>query len=80
MVLDAATAPAVRTLASVISAYSITVDGRGIQMERGLNLVIFRGWRQTVEDGVPFEADIYKLEGGSCWTIEVVTGDGLSNV
>ncbi|MEC8040835.1 MAG: hypothetical protein VX181_09035, partial [Pseudomonadota bacterium] len=33
-----------------------------------------------VEDGVPFKVDIYKLEGGDGWSLEVVTEDGTSIV
>jgi hypothetical protein len=49
-------------------------------MEREPNLIISRKSRRIVEDGVPFKIDIYKLEGGDGWTLEVVTQDGTSIV
>jgi len=44
------------------------------------NLVISSASQGIVEDGVPFKVDIYKLEGGNGWSLEVVTGDGTSIV
>ena len=49
-------------------------------MEREPNLVISSASRRIVEDGVPFKVDIYKLEGGDGWSLEVVTEDGTSIV
>lgn len=49
-------------------------------MEREPNLVISSASQHIVEDGVPFKVDIYKIEGGDGWTLEVVTEDGTSIV
>jgi hypothetical protein len=49
-------------------------------MEREPNLIISGASRRIVEDGVPFKIDIYKLEGGDGWSLEVVTEDGTSIV
>ncbi|WP_019956300.1 hypothetical protein [Yoonia vestfoldensis] len=49
-------------------------------MEREPNLVISSISQRIVEDGVPFKVDIYKLEGGDSWSLEVVTEDGTSIV
>lgn len=49
-------------------------------MEREPNLVISGASRRIVEDDVPFNVDIYKLEGGDGWSLEVVTEDGTSIV
>ncbi|MEX1663469.1 hypothetical protein AB4874_17870 [Thioclava sp. 15-R06ZXC-3] len=49
-------------------------------MEREPNLVISSASQRIVEDGVPFKVDIYKLEGGERWTLEVVTEDGTTIV
>lgn len=49
-------------------------------MEREPNLIISSASQRIVEDGVPFKIDIYKLEGGDGWTLEVVTEDGTSIV
>ena len=49
-------------------------------MEREPNLVISSASQRIVEDGVPFKVDIYKLEGGEGWSLEVVTSDGTSIV
>ena len=49
-------------------------------MEREPNLIISSASRHIVEEGVPFEVDIYKLEGGEAWSLEVVTEDGTSIV
>ena len=49
-------------------------------MEREPNLIISSASRHIVEDGVPFKVDIYKLEGGEGWSLEVVTEDGTSIV
>jgi hypothetical protein len=40
-------------------------------MEREPNLIISGKSRRIVEDGVPFKIDIYKLEGGIGWTLEL---------
>ena len=49
-------------------------------MEREPNLVISSASQRLVEDGGPFKVDIYKLEGGDGWSLEVVTEDGTSIV
>jgi hypothetical protein len=49
-------------------------------MEREPNLVISSTSQRIVEDGVPFKVDIYKLEGGDGWSLEVVTEDATSIV
>lgn len=49
-------------------------------MEREPNLVISTASQCIFEDGVSFKVDIYKLEGGDCWLLEVVTEDGTSIV
>lgn len=49
-------------------------------MEREPNLIISGASQRIVEDGVPFKVDIYKLEGGDGWSLEVVTEDGTSIV
>lgn len=49
-------------------------------MEREPNLVISSASQHIVVDGVPFKVDIYKLEGGEGWSLEVVTEDGTSIV
>lgn len=49
-------------------------------MEREPNLIISSASRHIVEEGVPFKVDIYKLEGGDGWSLEVVTEDGTSIV
>jgi hypothetical protein len=49
-------------------------------MESEPNLVISSASQRIVEDGVPFKVDIYKLEGGDGWSLEVVTEDGTSIV
>lgn len=36
--------------------------------------------KRIVEDGIPFKVDIYKLEGGDGWSLEVVTENGTSIV
>lgn len=36
--------------------------------------------RRIAEDGVSLKVDIYKLEGGEGWSLEVVTEDGTSIV
>ena len=49
-------------------------------MERQPNLIISSASQRIVEDDVPFMVDIYKLEGGGGWSLEVVTADGTSIV
>lgn len=49
-------------------------------MEHEPNLVISSASQRIVADGVPFKVDIYKLEGGVGWSLEVVTEDGTSIV
>ncbi|WP_282157039.1 hypothetical protein [Shimia thalassica] len=49
-------------------------------MEREPNLVISSASQRIVEDGLPFKVDIYKLEGGDGWSLEVVTENGTSIV
>ncbi|MDW3224172.1 MAG: hypothetical protein R8G34_15045 [Paracoccaceae bacterium] len=43
-------------------------------------MVISSASQQIVVEGVPFKVDIYKLEGGHGWSLEVVTEDGTSIV
>jgi hypothetical protein len=47
-------------------------------MEREPKLIISGASKRIVEDGIPFKVDIYKLEGGNGWSLEVVTEDGTS--
>lgn len=49
-------------------------------MEREPNLIISSASRHIVEEDVRFKVDIYKLEGGDGWSLEVVTTDGTSIV
>lgn len=49
-------------------------------MEPEPNLVISSASQWVVVEGVPFKVDIYKLEGGDGWSLEVVTEDGTSIV
>ncbi len=49
-------------------------------MEREPHLVISSASQRIVVDDVPFKVDIYKLEGGDGWSLEVVTEDGTSIV
>ena len=49
-------------------------------MEREPNLILSGASKRIVEDGVPFKVDIYKLEGGNGWSLEVVKKDGTSIV
>lgn len=49
-------------------------------MEREPNLVVSSVSQRIVEEGVPFKVDIYKLETGDGWSLEVVTEDGTSIV
>lgn len=49
-------------------------------MEREPNLVISLMSQRIVEDDTPFKVEIYKLEGGAQWSLEVVTEDGTSIV
>lgn len=49
-------------------------------MEREPNLITSGASTRIVEDGIPFKVDIYKLEGGNGWSLEVVTEDGTSIV
>ncbi len=49
-------------------------------MEREPNLIVSGASRRIVEDGVAFKIDIYKLENGDGWSLEVVTEDGTSIV
>lgn len=45
-------------------------------MEREPSLVTSTLSRQIVEDGIPFEIEIYKLEGQPQWRLEVDMEDG----
>jgi len=36
--------------------------------------------QKIVEDGIPFDIQIYKIEGTEGWSLEVVTTDGTSIV
>lgn len=49
-------------------------------MEREPNLIVSGASQRVVEGGVPFKVEIYKLEGGNGWSLEVVTEDGTSIV
>ena len=49
-------------------------------MEREPNLIISSASKHFVKEDIPFEVDIYKLEGGDGWSLEVVTADGTSIV
>ncbi len=49
-------------------------------MEREPNLIISSASRHIVEEKIPFKVDIYKLEGGDGWSLEVVAADGTSIV
>ena len=49
-------------------------------MEREPNLIISSASQHIVEEDIPFKVDIYKLEGGDGWSLEVVTADGTSIV
>nr|WP_319483749.1 hypothetical protein [uncultured Cohaesibacter sp.] len=49
-------------------------------MEREPNLIVSSASKLIVEDGIRFKIDIYKLEGGDGWSLEVVTTDGTSIV
>ncbi|MEO3415016.1 hypothetical protein AAFO92_10195 [Roseovarius sp. CAU 1744] len=49
-------------------------------MEPEPNLVISSASQRVVVENVPFKVDIYKLEGGEGWSLEVVTEDGTSIV
>ena len=49
-------------------------------MEREPNLIISSASRHIVEEDVRFKVDIYKLEGGDGWSLEVATTDGTSIV
>ncbi len=49
-------------------------------MEREPNLVVSSASQRIVEEGVPFEVNIFKLEGGDVWSLEVVTEDRTSIV
>ncbi|MFY1707407.1 hypothetical protein [Tritonibacter scottomollicae] len=49
-------------------------------MVREPNLVISSASQRIVEDGMSFTVDLYKLEGGDGWSLEVLTEDGTSIV
>lgn len=49
-------------------------------MESEPNLIISSASQRIVEEDVPFKVDIYKLQGGNGWSLEVVTEDGTSIV
>ncbi len=49
-------------------------------MEREPNVIISNASQRIVEDDVHFKVDIYKLEDGDSWSLEVVTADGTSIV
>ncbi|MEO9652429.1 MAG: hypothetical protein ABJ360_25655 [Roseobacter sp.] len=48
--------------------------------EREPNLVTSGMSQKIIEEGIPFEVEIYKLEGTEGWSLEVVTKDGTSIV
>ena len=49
-------------------------------MERKPNLVLSSASQRIIEDSVPFKIDVYKLEGGDGWSLEVVTEHATSIV
>ena len=49
-------------------------------MEREPNLIISSASRHICEEDIPFKVEIYKLEGGDGWSLELVTADGTSIV
>lgn len=53
---------------------------QGTLIEREPNLIVSSASQRIVEDGIPLKVDIYKLEGGEGWSLEVVTEDGTSIV
>ena len=65
---------------SVQDAYVGILNPKGFFMEREPNLIISSASRHIVEEDIPFKVDIYKLEGGDGWSLEVVTADGTSIV
>ena len=48
--------------------------------EREPNLVTSGMSKLVVEDGIPFDIQIYKIEGTKGWSLDVVTKDGTSIV
>ena len=49
-------------------------------MEPEPNLVISSASQRIVVENVPVKVEIYKLDGGEGWSLEVVTEDGTSIV
>jgi hypothetical protein len=76
-----AAAFAFQTLATSCSALMKDEQIRkGFFMETEPNLIISSASRHIVEEDVRFKVDIYKLEDGDGWSLEVVTADGTSIV
>ncbi len=48
--------------------------------EREPNLVTSGMSKMIFEDGIPFDVQIYKIEGTEGWSLDVVTTDGTSIV
>ncbi len=48
--------------------------------DREPNLVTSGMSKKIVEDGIPFDVQIYKIEGTEGWSLDVVTTDGTSIV
>lgn len=67
-------------LATIPQASRMQKIRRGLPMESEPNLIISSASQRVVVENVPFKVDIYKLEGGEGWSLEVVTEDGTSIV
>ena len=67
-------------LAKIPQASRMQKTRLGLPMEPEPNLVISKASQRVVVENVPFKVDIYKLEGGEGWSLEVVTDDGTSIV
>ena len=71
---------AAAALATIPHASRMQKTRRGLPMEPEPNLVISSASQRVVVENVPFKVDIYKLEGGEGWSLEVVTEGGTSIV